>query len=186
MTSTSQENPCLESSDEDIAFVEESFSQNKYLDVFTLFTFLNDPVQLAAKLRHYNILKSTVRCPGSSCRREMKAEKTNVSDGYAWRCSYCRKQRSIRANSYFEKSKLPLKKLILLTYCWAYDIPQHAQAKLCGVSYNAAIQWNIYFRDVTTQWLKQNPIKLGGKGVICQIGQLYISVSFISYFWLFY
>ena len=41
------------------------------------------------------------------------------------------------------------------------------------------IQWNVYFRDVTTEWLKQNPIKLGGKGVICQIGH------FIMLFWLF-
>ena len=185
MTSTSQENPCLESSDEDIAFVEESFSQNKYLDIFTLFTFLNDPVQLAAKLRHYNILKSTVRCPGSSCRREMKAEKlmcrTDMHGGVV-----IVENNDLFEQSYFEKSKLPLKKLILLTYCWAYDIPQHAQAKLCGVSYNAAIQWNIYFRDVTTQWLKQNPIKLGGKGVICQIGQLYIPLALLVIFGFFY
>ena len=108
-----QENPILESSDEDFAFAEEeTFSQNKYLDIFTFFAFLNDPVQLAAKLRYYNILKSTVRCSGSGCRREMKAEKTaDVSDGYVWRCGFCRKKKSIRATSYFEQSKLPLKKL---------------------------------------------------------------------------
>ena len=101
----------------------------------------------------------------------MKAEKTaDVSDGYVWRCGFCRKKKSIRATSYFEQSKLPLKKIVLLAYCWAYDVPQHAQAKLCGVSYRVTIQWNVYFRDVTTEWLKQNPIKLGGKGVICQIG----------------
>ena len=90
-------------------------------------------------------------------------------------------KRTIRAGSYFERSKLPLKKLILLVYCWTYDIPQHAQAKLCGVSYRVTIQWNVYFRDVTTEWLKQNPIKLGGKGVICQIGQLYYVILAFSF-----
>ena len=80
------------------------------------------------------------------------------------------RKKELFGQSYFERSKMPLKKLVLLAYCWANDIPQHAQAKLCGVSYRATIQWNVYFRDVTTEWLKQNPIKLGGKGVVCQIG----------------
>ena len=90
-------------------------------------------------------------------------------------------EKTIRAGSYFERSKLPLKKLILLVYCWAYDIPQHAQAKLCGVSYRVTIPWNVYFRDVTTEWLKQNPIQLGGKGVICQIGQLHYVILAFSF-----
>ena len=117
MTLYRQENPILESSDEDFAFAEEeTFSQNKYLDIFTFFAFLNDPVQLAAKLRYYNILKSTVRCSGSGCRREMKAERTaDVSDGYVWRCGFCRKKKSIRATSYFEQSKLPLKKSCIIS-----------------------------------------------------------------------
>ena len=165
-------NPFLaQSSDEDLLITEEEpLGQNINLDIFNLFKFINDPIQLATKLRYYNILKNTVRCPNHSCRREMRAEKDQSVDGYIWRCGACKKKRTIRTESYFERSKMPLKKLVLLAYCWANDIPQHAQAKLCGVSYRATIQWNVYFRDITTEWLKQNPIKLGGKGVVCQIG----------------
>ena len=182
-TNTEENNPFLTlSSDEDFAIVEEEpLAQNKNIDIFSLFNFLNDPIQLAAKLRYYNILKSTVYCSSRGCRREMRAEKHNNADGYIWRCGTCRKTRTIRAGSYFERSKLPLKKLVLLAYCWAYDIPQHAQAKLCGVSYRVSIQWNVYFRDVTTEWLKQNPIKLGGKGVICQIGLFIILILFLAF-----
>ena len=173
MITTSEEyNLFNQSSDEDMITVEEEPSeQKKDLDIFNLFKFLNDPDQLASKLRYYNILKNNIRCPSQGCRREMKAEKyVQSEDGYRWRCGCCRKTTSIRRGSYFERSKLSFKKLVLLAYCWAYDIPQHAQAKLCGVSYRSTIQWNVYFRDVTSEWLKQNPIKLGGKGVVCQIG----------------
>ena len=51
-TNTEEYNPFLtQSSDEDM-FEEEPLAQNKNLDIFTIFTFLNDSVQLAAKLRY--------------------------------------------------------------------------------------------------------------------------------------
>ena len=76
-TNTEENNPFLTlSSDEDFAIVEEEpLAQNKNIDIFSLFNFLNDPIQLAAKLRYYNILKNTVYCSSRGCRREMRAEK---------------------------------------------------------------------------------------------------------------
>ena len=93
-TNTEEYNPFLtQSSDEDMLIEEEEpLAQNKNLDIFTIFTFLNDSVQLAAKLRYYNILKNTVLCSNRGCRREMRAEKEQSADGYVWRCGTCRKK----------------------------------------------------------------------------------------------
>ena len=76
-TNTEENNPFLTlSSDEDFAIVQEDpLAQNKNIDIFSLFNFLNDPIQLAAKLRYYNILKGTVYCSSRGCRREMRTEK---------------------------------------------------------------------------------------------------------------
>ena len=71
MITTSEEyNLFNQSSDEDMITVEEEPSeQKKDLDIFNLFKFLNDPDQLASKLRYYNILKNNIRCPSQGCRR---------------------------------------------------------------------------------------------------------------------
>ena len=52
-------NPFLtQSNDEDLLITEEEpLGQNINLDIFNLFKFINDPIQLATKLRYYNILK---------------------------------------------------------------------------------------------------------------------------------
>ena len=79
-TNTEEYNPFLtQSSDEGMLIGEEEpLAQNKNLDIFTIFTFLNDSVQLAAKLRYYNILKNTVLYSNRGCCREMRAEKNNL------------------------------------------------------------------------------------------------------------
>ena len=59
----------------------------------------------------------------------------------------------MRTGSFFEKSKLPLAKLILLMYLWGFDVPAFVQAKLFGVSERVTYQWNQYMRDVASTWL---------------------------------
>ena len=53
---------------------------------------------------------------------EMK-ERSDISDGYRWRCPDCNKTASIRKGSFFEQSKLTLQKWLLLMHWWARQYP---------------------------------------------------------------
>ena len=45
----------------------------------------------------------------------------DVSDGYSWWCRQCKTRKSIRAGSFFSKSKLTLQKWLLVFISWARD-----------------------------------------------------------------
>ena len=77
----------------------------------------------------------------------------------------------MRAGSYFEKSKLPLSKLLLIVYFWGLGIPAYIQEELAGVSEAATCQWNQYLRDVTSVWLMNNPPSFGGDNIVVQIDE---------------
>ena len=60
-------------------------------------------------------------CPVENCGKDMAwTKKNSISDGYVWRCRKHSKTISIRAGSYFRKSKLSLKTLFELLFCWAH------------------------------------------------------------------
>ena len=95
--------------------------------------------------------------------------RSDVSDGYRWRCPDCSKCVSVRKNSFFERSKLTLQKWLLLMHWWARQYPVCIAADEIGVSEATAVQ--VY------SWLRGHrlcldpPIKLGGPGVVVAIDE---------------
>ena len=89
-------------------------------------------------------------------------------DGYTWRCPQCYTMKSIRDGSFFAKSKLPLYKWLLLMQLWSRDHPVCDAADNAEISEKTAIQIYQFFRDVCSTKLLQNPIVLGGPGVVVQ------------------
>ena len=53
----------------------------------------------------------------------IERERNDVSDGVSWYCPQCYTRKSIRQNSFFAKSRLPLKKWVLLIYFWVRQYP---------------------------------------------------------------
>src|SRR6218665_2418590 len=70
------------------------------------------------------------RCQSLASLNNYKARK----DGKHWKCWPCGVVRSVRDGSFFEKSKLSLRKIILLLYYWAMDTPQKMTSKETGIS----------------------------------------------------
>ena len=95
----------------------------------------------------------------------------NVQDNYTWRCrnSRCRKMLSIRHGSFFEKSKLSLKNWLHVIYLWAVDTPLKTTVEAIGISARTTVNLYNFLRDVCSWKLLQQPILLGGPGVIVQI-----------------
>jgi hypothetical protein len=65
-----------------------------------------DASTIVAKLRSSGLLANNIRCP--SCGEEMRERPHNNTDGFMFFCEkkLCRKKKSIRSGSFFEKSKL--------------------------------------------------------------------------------
>ena len=83
------------------------------------------------------------------------------------------KEKSIRHGSFFSRSKLHLGVCLCLLKCWAADIPvTHVRSEIgSSVSVKCALDYYNFCRDVCSADLLDNPICLGGQGVIVQIDE---------------
>ena len=89
--------------------------------------------------------------------------RTNVLDNKTWYCSVCKTRISIRSDSWFQKSRLPIYYLVVLTYCWSFDYPLSAIAREASCDETkTAIDWANFCREACEQFLEQNPTEIGG------------------------
>ena len=76
-------------------------------------------------------------CPVENCGKDMAwTSRKDISDGYVWRCRKHMKRISIRAGSYFRNSKLSLKTLFELIFCWAHRMTNYQ----AGLYFSIVIQ----------------------------------------------
>ena len=124
---------------------------------------------LIAWLRSKRLLARTQHC--SSCNATMRnGQRSDVSDGVVWRCPLC-KSKSIRAGSFFDKSRLPLKKWLLLFHYWSKQFPAKDAADNADIHKNSACDVYRWLREVCSTTLLQSPIVLGGQGIVVQIDE---------------
>ena len=68
-----------------------------------------------------------------------------VSNGCVWRCPQCKTTKSICEGSFFTKSRMPLKKWLLLLHLWVRQYPAKNAAKEAEVDPNTACDIYRYF-----------------------------------------
>lgn len=91
-----------------------------------------------------------------------------------WRCRLrgCRQDKGIRTNTWLSNSKLPMRKVILFIYCWAYEM---TSIEFCTreleIDHSAVIDWNNYLREVCAYALLQNPAVIGGPNMSVEIDE---------------
>ena len=86
---------------------------------------------------------------------------TRAKDGYKWRCNPCKKCWSIRSDSFFEGSHLPIDIILQLAYYWSRDTPPHTVSNELGVSSKTVVDWNNFLRDLCVRWCDTMPA-IGG------------------------
>ena len=101
--------------------------------------FSSDPVAVPDYLVECKLLPESCEC--IHCNKPMVLRKRptkDTTDGYGWQCIYgqCPKRltRTIRAGTFFEKSRLPLAKLLYLMYLWSQDTMVKNAAETTGIS----------------------------------------------------
>uniref|UniRef100_A0A914HUX8 ISXO2-like transposase domain-containing protein n=1 Tax=Globodera rostochiensis TaxID=31243 RepID=A0A914HUX8_GLORO len=75
---------------------------------------------------------------------------------------------SIRKDSFLENSNLQPNEFLMLAYLWAHGTPSHIQEALCGLSNRTVIDWNNFLREICSQQLLNNPIRLGDESLMAR------------------
>jgi len=96
------------------------------------------------------------------CCKEMKqTSKKQLSDGIVWQCSKGCQTQSIRKDSIFEATKLPLEISLLTLYMYCCDTPAYLAHRLIGqdnIDYNSILKWYDMFRKLCSTVLINNPL----------------------------
>ena len=95
----------------------------------------------------------------------------DVSDQYSWWCPQCKGRKTIRTGSFFEKSKLSLKKWLLIIHFWSRQLPVTDAELQLEISRSTAIDIYQWLREVCSTKLLTTPIVLGGPGTVVEIDE---------------
>ena len=100
----------------------------------------------------------------------------DTTDSCGWQCTYgqCPKRlttRTIRAGTFFEKSRVPLSKWLYILYLWSQETPVKKASENTGISEKTVVQMFQYLRDVCSTKLLHTPAQLGGPGTVVQIDE---------------
>ena len=84
--------------------------------------------------------------------------------GGIFQCNGCHRRYSIRTNSIFFHSRLPLTVLLSLLYlfCLKTSVTSACEHLEGLVSETTVVQWYNYFRDIMLTYLARNPIRFNG------------------------
>ena len=117
-------------------------------------------------LRDHKLLFEGVKCEDCTIWMTEVKNGDRVADGYGWRCSRCRKKKSIRTGSFFEQSKLPMATLLRVMFLFCIDVPLRIATELLhgDISERSIMDWYNFCRDIATGYLLRHPVRLGGNG----------------------
>ena len=84
-------------------------------------------------------------------------------DRYVWRCSRCRRKKSLHHGSFFSGSHISLEKLVVFFYMWAEDMPLTFIKRQTALGDDGtARNWANMVRELCSQNLLANFRQLGG------------------------
>jgi hypothetical protein len=131
------------------------------------FSLFHDHAMAIEFLKDIGLIRRTMQC--NSCGRDMTwSQRPDGNDGVRWRCqrrvagAMCNRSTSIRHGSWFQRSKLTLLEIILLTYDIVCREPAtNIQKEFCFSSHTTA-DWGMFCRKTMLVFLEGCSVKIGG------------------------
>jgi ISXO2-like transposase domain len=126
-------------------------------------------------LKGRGLLRIIMNC--NTCNDPMSLVKyLGIRDGFRWMCMSrtCRKNKttlSIRAGSPFYNVKSDLRRIVFAIYLWSTEIQENKACEFTGLSKPTVIMIYAFLRDICKKYLENNPIMLGGEGIVCQVDE---------------
>lgn len=151
-------------------------------DIFKLMETVNDPRKLIIFFQNLNLISSSQIC---ECRLAMSLVVCKrTSDNYIWRCPKKCKQISIRKESFFERSRLPIKTILTIIYFWIQDIPTNRIKSMLNISKQTLADWNNFLYEICSSSLlalNDEERMIGGDGIIVEIDETLVSKKWKYY-----
>ncbi|XP_046983863.1 uncharacterized protein LOC124553891 [Schistocerca americana] len=150
---------------------DERMDQGVAMTYMTLDSILNDNSRMFEFLRSFGVLANKYVC--ATCRKPMSCVKVGTNrcgDGLMWRCAKDKVWRSVRKGTWFEKSKIKLKSIVLLTYCFCMRKSVQSTCRITGLSDKTVVDWFLSCREICSALMKKRG-KIGGPGVVVEFGE---------------
>lgn len=97
---------------------------------------------------------------------------------FVFRCTKknCRKEYSLRKESFFEKSKLSVEQIILLMYFFVKGETslESLKRKVKILDDGTLVDWLSFLREVCTAHFERHPIRIGGPGINVEIDEVHL------------
>jgi len=116
-------------------------------------------IQWCARRR---LLRNCSTCKSCNLPMHLTNYAQNV-DGKRWKCRACNTTRSIRYQSFFSRSHLSLRQIIVFLYCWCPDLPLNVCIHEAAIdSGQTGVDWANFCREECATYSSRNPIQIGG------------------------
>lgn len=89
-------------------------------------------------------------------------------DGYQWSCQGCSFGKSVRDGSFFTKSHLSLKQILIMIYCWSSDFPQSLIQHEAGINKSTVVDWCNFLREECEKYMARHFSQIGGMDILGQ------------------
>jgi hypothetical protein len=129
-----------------------------------LCSLFNDHSMAIEFLKDIGFLRKAMRC--GSCEGDMTwSAHPILSDGFAWRCNRrvagvkCGHMASIRRGSWFQRSRLTLLEILLITYDIVCREPAHRIQYEYGIDSNTIADWGMFCREAMLAFLEGSSVK---------------------------
>jgi hypothetical protein len=131
-------------------------------DIFSLVYEIQDLDRCIAWLAKRQLIANSKICANCQIPCTFQSHKHSI-DGKRWHCSQCNRfSVTIRAGSFFSKSHLNLKNLIMLMYWWSQQHSNKSAAREFHVGKKSVIDWFNFMRDICTDYVNSHTHKIGG------------------------
>ena len=124
--------------------------------IFSLFTEFNDDFYILQYVARHRLVANNVKC--SICNMPSTLNKYSQNqDEWRWRCNADNFSQVVRHRSFFERSHLPLKTVIVLLNIWCFDFTKVLITRELRLSRKTVIDWCNFMRAICEQHLEENP-----------------------------
>ncbi|CAI2732840.1 unnamed protein product [Schistosoma spindalis] len=121
------------------------------------------------RLQEVRLLRSSCTC---DCGYQMTAIKCADHHGeVVFRCSSSWREKSARTGTFFARSRLKLKQIMIIVTNWVIKTPVTLAAAFADVTETSAAQWYEYCRDICAAKMTSIHQSFGGVGRIVEIDE---------------
>jgi transposase-like protein len=130
---------------------------------------------LISYLQDNGLIRRNINCEACDMKPMNFQKLESAIDKGVFRCSRCKRKKSLRAGSFFEKSKLDLRTVASIVYFLCADIKQETIASMLNLNRKTVMEFASLLREEYSKFFVSHDSQLGGEGVVVQIDESLIA-----------